>query len=49
MFFLLLLAKLINGYGKFLFKKFHCAQHARVKKIHLGKNVESIVLQRRTT
>ena len=48
MVFLIMFAEFINGDGKFIPEKFNAAQHTRVQKIHLGKNIECIVLQRRT-
>ncbi len=42
------LTKFVNRYGKFLPEKFNTSQHARVEKVHLCKNVKSIILKRGT-
>src|SRR4030095_4208412 len=42
-------SKLINGNREFLAEEFHSSEQTWIQKIHLGKNVKSVVLKRRTT
>ena len=41
--------KLINGCCKFIPEIFYAAQHTWIEEIHLGIDIKSIVLERRTT